>query len=415
MRVAIAAGMMALCLSQAGTAMARGAASEDAPLMWLEPMSWDEIRAQREKMKAAMEAAGQKSENGKSSGESGRKKEGGWKKGGASAAMLRTYYVRSGPFPSASMSGMPGKKAGGMSHGGMKHDGAKQAAQPQAMDHKGMRHEGMSPESPSNGKPADSTKRGSTRGGGKPGDARGKTPMENTILWVKFPDNRMESFKPKSRGPNLMVSHPSGMAGWYKLFAYNDLGVRNGTWVQLFSHISNFGHGDDVDEQEEKTPDGAGYYEGRPILELERLCHDDHACYRSHTGQPLHVRASFMGKPLANTPLTLITEQGWRQVKRTDANGEAMFVLIKETLSDETDRHQSENYLLTLEHVVEEMGMLGDEHFHNQRYVATLPMKVYQSRLEWESQSMGFLSLGGVVLVAAGAIAIRRKRRRPQA
>ncbi|GEM_PF-2119449 len=378
--------------------MGQAAVTGDIP-MWIESMSWDEIRAQRAKMKAAMEASGKREENRSSEwkgrDQAGSAKKGNEKKRKTSSYMRRTYYIRSGAFPMLS-GGIMSMKSDGMGHVSMKH-----VAKPQSNDHERMSHGAVD--------------HGAMSVSGRLESGRPQTSMNNTVLWVTFPDTTVKAHKPKQRGKTSTVSFPSGDGGWYRLFAYNDLGVRDGTWVQLMSHGAVFAHGDEPDERKQDAPTGPGLFEGRPILEIERLCHDHDACYRAHTGHRLHVRANFKGNKLVNTPVTLTTGQGWSQSKRTDANGEAVFTLIKEDFPDEIDTRKSEMYLLTLEHVVEEMGMLGDEHFHNQRYVATYPLKVYPSRLDWESQTVGFYSLGGVVLVAAGAIAVRRRRRRLQA
>jgi len=382
------------------TAEAREAEPETVDIpMWIEPMSWDEIRAQRAKMKAAMKASGKQAEKGSSRWKGGDKasgtKKGDGKKRKASSYMRRTYYIRSGVFP-MQPGGAMAMKPRSMDYGAMK-----QPVKPQPNAHAGMSHGEMD--------------HGAMPVSRRPESGRNQASMNNTVLWVTFPDTTVGQHTPKQRGKTSTVSFPSGDGGWYRLFAYNDLGVRDGSWVQLMSHGLVFSHGDEPDERKQDAPTGPGLFEGRPILEIERLCDDHDTCYRAHTGHTLHIRASFKGKKLSNTSVTLTTEKGWSQTKRTDANGEAVFTLIKEEFPDEIDTRKSEMYLLTLEHVVEEMGMLGDEHFHNQRYVATYPLKVYPSRLDWESQTVGFYSLGGVVLVTAGAIAVRRRRRRPEA
>ena len=199
------------------------------------------------------------------------------------------------------------------------------------------------------------------------------------------------------------------------MFAYNDMGVKDGSRVHLLSHLTYFSHGEHADEKDAPTVEGPGYYQGRPVLELERLCANHRECYRTVTGKNLRVQASFKGQPLANTMLTMTTEKGWRQTKRTDAHGKASFVIIKEDFPEKADRRKSEDYLVTLEHTTHEMGMLNGQHYHGERYIATLPLRVFPSRLDWESRSVSFLVLAGVIIVAGGAIAIRRKRRRLKA
>ena len=355
-------------------------ASGDIP-MWLKPMSREEARAQRAKRKMAMSAGGKPAAGGKPKQQSA-VKDSKRKKGGASSYLRRIYYIHSGAFPKPVSKKAMGQ-AGGMSHGS-------------TMSH------GSMPGMPS--------------AGGKPSSrsARGKNANEKTVLWVTSPDNSIKNFNAKQRGPALMASFPAGDGGWYKLFAYNDLGIRNGSRVHLVSHLSFFSHGEHPEELNTPVIEGPGYFEGRPVLELERICPNHNECYRTATGQNLRVRVLLKGQPLIDTPLVFSTQQGWSQTRRTDAHGVVSFAIIKESFPEEIDRRKAEDYLLTLDYMTDEMGMLDGEHYHGERYVATLPLRVYPSPLDWESQSIAFQTLAGTILVAGGAIAIRRRRRRPK-
>lgn len=174
---------------------------------------------------------------------------------------------------------------------------------------------------------------------------------------------------------------------------------------------SSYGHGEHADEVATPTIEGPGYYQGKPVLKLERICANHRECYRTSTGQTLRVRASFLGQPLANKELTFATQQGWKQTKRTDEQGLANFVIIKEDFPEDVDRRKAEDYLVTLKHETNDMGMLGDQHYHGERYIATLPLRVHPSPLDWESRSVAFQVLAGTVLVVGGGIAVRRKRK----
>jgi hypothetical protein len=330
-------------------------ATEHNPLMWLEPISREEIRAQRAKKKAAMAQAGPADKQRHAGRDKGKKR-------GAGSYMLRSYYIRSSPFPQQSV--MQHQAKGGMAHGGQ---------HPAAMV---------------------------------------KNRLEAPTLWVKSPDNLIKAFKAKRRGPATMVAFPAGSGGWYDLFAYHDQGVVTGSRVFRYSFATFMSHGEAADRQEATTPEGAGYFQGRPILEIKRLCADNHECYRTYAGQKLRIQASFKGQPLPGKPLTLVTEQGWRQTKKTDALGKATFTLIKELFPENIDRRKSENYLLSMTHTLPNMGELNGQHFHTEQHIATLPLKVHPSPLDWQSRSMAYLIGSGTFIVAAGAIAIRRKRKR---
>ena len=357
-----------------------GGASGDIP-MWIKPMSMDEVRAQRAKRKAAMASGNMPTSGGKPKWQS-EAKDSKKKKGGASSYMRRMYYIHSGNFPKLTGKMNP-PQTGDMSHGSMMPHGTMP----------GMKN---------------------TVGAALSGSHKNKNPNAKTVLWVESPDNSIKSFTVKQRGNALLASFPAGYGGWYKLYAYNDLGVRNGSRIHLISHQSFFSHGEHPDELDAPTIEGPGYFQGRPVLELERICPNHNECFRTATGQNLRVRVLLKGRPLIDTPLVLTTEQGWVQTNRTDAHGIVSFSIIKESFPEEVDRRKAEDYLLTLDYMTNEMGMWNGEHFHGERYVATLPMRVYPSPLDWESRSVAFQVLIGTILVVGGAIAIRRKRRRPK-
>lgn len=346
--------------------------------MWLAPMSRDEMRAQRDKRKEAQKTSS-KSWGEKSGEQKQHVKDGKKENSGASAYMRRVYFIRSGAFPKPMPARMDMPQKDAMSHDGMTvmRDAARAGAE----------------------RSSDAMNKDSSGMGG-------------TIVWVTSPDNSVESYDVQRRGPALSTSFPSGDGGWYSLFAYNDQGVKDGARVHLLSHVSYFGHGEGADEKNAPKVEGPGYYQGRPVLELERLCASQRECYRTTTGRELRVRASFKGQPLVDKVLTLTTQKGWRQTKRTDAHGKASFIMIKEDFPEDVDRRKSEDYLLTLEHTTDQMGMLDGQHYYGERYVVTLPLRVFPSPLDWESQSVAFQIIAGTVLVVGGAIAIRRKRRR---
>ncbi|MBF0455520.1 MAG: hypothetical protein HQL72_11980 [Magnetococcales bacterium] len=342
-------------------ALATAKAAQPATFMWLEPMSWDAIRAQRAKKKAAITKVTGGQQEAPNPAESYSTSQDKGKKRAARGARPRSYYLHSGEFPQPDrqQSGRPARMNGQYNH-----------------------------------------------------RAKPKKSQTQAILWVKYPDNRSLSFAPKQRGPVSLFSFPAGDGGWYDLFAYHDQGVNNDSRIHRYSYTHFMSHGDSVDKHETNGIEGPGFFKGQPILEIKRLCADDHECYRTHAGQNLRVQVSFKGEPLANQTLTLITEQGWKQSKRTDDHGKVSFLLIKELFPEKIDRRKSENYLLTTEHVLPATGVLNGQPFHHEHHIATLPLQVFPPKSDWQSKRMAYMVGSGTFLLAGGAIAIRRKRQR---
>ncbi|MCP4128321.1 MAG: DUF4198 domain-containing protein, partial [Gammaproteobacteria bacterium] len=156
-----------------------------------------------------------------------------------------------------------------------------------------------------------------------------------------------------------------------------------------------------------------GYYAGKPEFELVRIYADGEGRYRNHVGQKIRVRALFQGKPVTGKRMVLTTVQGWRQVQTTDANGDALFTLIKEDFhEDGFDRRKSELYLLRMEHRTGTMGENMGATYDGERHIATMSFRVSPAREEWQIQYLAYMVAMVTIIGAAVAIAIRRRRRR---
>ncbi|MCP4043375.1 MAG: hypothetical protein GY731_15700, partial [Gammaproteobacteria bacterium] len=207
--------------------------------------------------------------------------------------------------------------------------------------------------------------------------------------------------------------YPAVAGGWYRVFAYNDLGVKDNNRVHLFSYYSFMSHGDKADKKEPQPVVRKGYFEGKPELELIRIYDDGEERYRNYVGQKIRVRALFRGNPVVGGHLALTTLQGWRQVSTTDANGDAFFTLIKEDFhEDGVERRKTELYLLRLEHRVEHAGEYQGVSYDSEHYIATLPFRVSTAKDDWQSKRMAYLVVMVTIIGAAVAIAVRKRRRR---
>ncbi len=249
--------------------------------------------------------------------------------------------------------------------------------------------------------------------GGRPHEM--ESSASGGMVWLEQPDNTIRGVEVKQRRSVFSASYPAVAGGWYRVFAYNDLGVRDDSRIHLFSYYSFMSHGEKVDEKEPLPTDRKGYFEGKPELELVRVYADGEGRYRNHVGRKIRVRALFRGKPVVGRPMALTTLQGWRQVQTTDANGDAFFTLIKEDFhGDGVRRRKTELYLLRLEHRIEHGGEYQGASFGSERYIATLPFRVSPAKDDWQSQRMAYLVAMITIIGAGVAVAIRRRRGRRQ-
>ena len=234
--------------------------------------------------------------------------------------------------------------------------------------------------------------------------------MAATQFWLEMPDNRVLPVKLQRKGNTYQLNFRTKTGGNYRLLGYNGHGVEGGDRLHHYAFYSFMTHGDKPRKKTRDTRQIPGFHNGRPMLELFRLYDREGERYRSRAGHRARVRVLFKGEPLTNAPLILTTSKNWSKSLRTDAKGEAEFVLVKDDFQEGVlDKRKSSLYMLQTEHVEHSPGQLGGVGFDNQRYIATLSFSVFPDSNEWESKHFAFL-IAMVTMIGAGtAIAIRRK------
>jgi hypothetical protein len=250
---------------------------------------------------------------------------------------------------------------------------------------------------------------------GRPQGSMMMNPAADSMVWLERPDNTIGSAMVKQRRSAVQAEYKADDGGWYRLFAYNDLGVKGGIRQKYFSYYTFMSHGEEADLKEPEPMMRQGYFQGEPELELVQLYEDDEQRYRKYVGDTLRVSALFRGRLLAGARLTLTTEQGWSQTRTTDEFGEAEFTLIKEEFNEEVDRRGSELYLVRVDHRVPMGGQYMGASYDSTHYVATMPFRVSAAKEDWQSQRIAYLLVMITVIGSAVAIAIRRKRRKKKA
>ncbi len=338
-------------------------------MLWLEPLSYQQMLEAMEKAKE-MAAKGQMGKRPSNTGSPSKpeqknagKKEEKKRSWGGGGERLRRIYLRSGAFPA---------KKNMMKSGSWSGSRAKSGGMPKMK-----------------------------------GDTSG------SVVWLERSDNTIQGIKVKQRRGSTVAEYSANDGGWYRIYAYNDLGVRDKTWVNLFSYYSFMSHGDKPEKKTAQPMVGAGYFDGHPEFELKRIYVDGKPSYRNSVGDTVRVRALFRGWPLEGGHMVLTTEQGWRQYQTTDENGEAEFTLIKEDFpEDGVDRRKSELYMISMQHNVKSSGIYRGASYDKERYIATMPFRVSPDSDEWQIQYLAYI-VAMVTIVGSGvAIAIRRRRRR---
>ncbi len=231
--------------------------------------------------------------------------------------------------------------------------------------------------------------------------------LKKAVIWLETPDNLIHRIDPGKPGT---MRFNARMWGMYRIFAYLDAGEKNGVHWRHFAFYEMFSHGDEASKKERPVLNEGGYWQGQPEFFLERIYEGERQRYVTRTGEVVRFRVTLRGQPVRNACVLMITQKGWRNVKRTDEKGEVSFFVIKETPAEGgwRARRRSEKYLVAVRHLAE----AGQGEPQKTLYTATTVLRVRPSRLEWESKSAAFLLASFTVIATGAAIAIRRSCRK---
>lgn len=118
--------------------------------------------------------------------------------------------------------------------------------------------------------------------------------------------------------------------------------------------------------------------------------------------QEYEMMAKYLGRPLANAPVTVLSiESKWQKSFMTDNDG--IFEIIP--TDDRSVSTDFQNYLYIATHHDHEKGAY---------HIATFPVTIYKNRPEWRSKAVGFIFwtiLGtGMTILTVFGFMIRKKR-----
>jgi hypothetical protein len=128
---------------------------------------------------------------------------------------------------------------------------------------------------------------------------------------------------------------------------------------------------------------------------------------RLNTGQKFALKVLYNKKPLANVPLSVMTQEGWEKIFRTDEQGKVVVNFIKDRPSRPETKRTPEKYLFRVEYDVPPVTGKTD----GICYIASYILDVYPSPWAWQSKSMGYLTVVVTMLVVGGVAALRRRKR----
>jgi hypothetical protein len=149
-------------------------------------------------------------------------------------------------------------------------------------------------------------------------------------------------------------------------------------------------------------------------LELVREHQKDEGCMaRIVSGDVVNFQVLSYGKPVAGVPVSMVTQEGWRNTLVSDDAGRVAFTMIREYYPNwlEFKKYHTDTFLITAELERAESGKLGGKRYSSTQYVATLPGKYRPSPYDYRSYAWG-LGISLFVIVSGGlAVYLYRRRR----
>jgi hypothetical protein len=138
--------------------------------------------------------------------------------------------------------------------------------------------------------------------------------------------------------------------------------------------------------------------------------------YNISMGDTLKFKAKLDGKPLKNADITINLNSGWNKNIKTDENGTASFVMIRDYFPswDDFNKRYKQDLVLTLTFSEEKNGRLENKKYKKVNYILTYPLSYYPNGSDYLSYGFGLI-IGIFIFTLSGIIVYtyRRNRTKP--
>ncbi len=269
-------------------------------------------------------------------------------------------------------------------------------------------------------------------GGHMHGGSRGEVPSKK--VWPVFRNNsgklncisnirselflldaNLEVTKVKqSRGRDCKtVSFKMPDNGYYNLF-YVDGNIQDDTLYMTtakYEHM-RYNHSNDAIYDEEKM---SAHSTKEVPFDILRLREEGETFYhRLYSGEKVRIKAILNSEPIEGARVTLSTKTGWSKTIKTDKDGIATFVLLKDYFPDwnKFDRRHKNNFLLTATYTENSAGEYLYDPYKKIKYTTTYPSVYYPNESAYRSYAYGLLA--AIITMLLSGVAIYWYRRRNQ-
>jgi len=242
--------------------------------------------------------------------------------------------------------------------------------------------------------------------------------LADTYCTIQVPDGSIHALQPEEKSSGYRLYDEALAGGFYQLFAYNDIGIRDGIRYYLFSQyrFRNYGKDETVNsaKKERAEIDHPGFFNNYPRFRLVDVKGDysnERYADIKYTGDNLVLRLFLDDEPLAGVAVTVTSSRGWQKTAWTDQEGKVEFILIKEIFHDKGVNKAPAPYLVTAEYTRLKSGTLKSESFDRETFRIARHFSIRPSPLDWKSRQLGFLTIAGTGLAVMLAAGVRRRRR----
>jgi len=242
--------------------------------------------------------------------------------------------------------------------------------------------------------------------------------LAGSSCYLQVPDSSIHELKPRKKPYGYKLYDEALAGGFYQMFAYSDIGVRDGVRYQLFSQyrFRNYGSDQTTDSKKNNKQNiiRPGFFNDKPrfrLVDIKGDYSDDRYADRKYTGENLVLQLLLDDKPIPDAIVAVTSSLGWKKTIKTDEEGKAVFALIKEKFHDNGVDKTPAPYLVTAEYTLQENGVYKEESYDREIFRAARHFSVRPTPLDWKSKQLGFLTIAGSGIAVMFAAGIRRRRR----
>lgn len=148
-------------------------------------------------------------------------------------------------------------------------------------------------------------------------------------------------------------------------------------------------------------------------LMMGKTIHKHHVNCCLYVGDIIPLKVYYKGELQKNIPVVAELESGWINTIKPNDDGIVMVEIPKSTYEQEKgDKKRSEKLLLTVQHDVNESGVYSGIPYQSVHYVMSIPLSFGDTPLEYESKTLAFATVIGVMLVFSLGLYYNRRRKR---